>query len=127
MNMPELWVTVLIGVAAVLFAGAAGMVGLGVSNVVSPFLVEVKEESAGGVAGAGSVVVRKLGVMNRRFMWPGYEDKMRRSLIKAGEPKTYKPEDIMALQEIGFIVGLMFGVVLASAIDFKLAWSLVVA
>ncbi len=127
MNMPELWVTVLIGVAAVLFAGAAGMVGLGVSNVVSPFLVEVKEESAGGVAGAGSVVVRKLGVMNRRFMWPGYEDKMRRSLIKAGEPKTYKPEDIMALQEIGFIVGLMFGVVLASAIDFNLAWSLVVA
>jgi hypothetical protein len=46
--MPELWVTVLMGVAAVLFAGAAGMAGLGVSNVVTPFLVEVKEESAGG-------------------------------------------------------------------------------
>jgi tight adherence protein C len=60
-------------------------------------------------------------------MWPGYEDKMRRSLIKAGEPKTYKPEDIMALQEIGFIFGLIFGLVLMSAIDFNLAWSLVVA
>ncbi len=123
----EVWVTVLMGIAAVLFAGAAGMAGLGVSNVVSPFLVEVKEESAGGVAGAGSVVVRKLGVINRRFMWPGYEDKMRRSLIKAGEPKTYKPEDIMALQEIGFVVGLVFGLVLMNTIDFNLAWSLVVA
>ena len=123
----ELWVTVLMGVAAVLFAGAAGMAGMGVSNVVAPFLVEVKEESAGGVAGAGSVVVRKLGVINRRFMWPGYEDKMRRSLIKAGEPKAYKPEDIMALQEIGFAVGLMFGLVLMNVIDFNLAWSLVVA
>lgn len=125
--MPELWVTVLMGLAAVLFAGAAGMAGLGVSNAVAPFLIEVKEESAGGVQGAGSVVVRKLGVMNRRIMWPGYEDKMRRSLIKAGEPKTYKPEDIMALQEIGFIFGLIFGLVLMSAIDFNLAWSLVVA
>ncbi|MFO0596890.1 MAG: type II secretion system F family protein [Myxococcaceae bacterium] len=125
--MPDIWVQVLIGAAAVLFAGAAGMAGLGVTNVVQPFLIEVKDESAGGVAGVGSVVVRKLGVMNRRFMWPGYEDKMRRSLIKAGEPSAYKPEDVMALQEIGFVVGLLFGLVLLSAIGQNLAWSLVVA
>lgn len=123
----DLWVTVLMGIAAVLFAGSLGMVGLGLTNVVSPFLIEVKEESAGGVSGAGSVAVRKLGVINRRFMWPGYEDKMRRSLIKAGEPETYKPEDIMALQEIGLGVGLLFGLVLMNALDFNLAWSLVVA
>lgn len=125
--MPEMWVDVLMIVAAVVFAGAAGMAGLGVGNVVQPFLIEVKEESGGGAAGAGQVVVRKLGVMNRRFMWPGYEDKMRRSLIKAGEPKTYKPEDIMALQEIGFVVGLIFGLILCNAVDFNLALSLVVA
>ena len=125
--MPDLWVQVLIGAAAVLFAGAAGMAGLGVTNVVQPFLIEVKDESAGGVAGVGSVVVRKLGVMNRKFMWPGYEDKMRRSLIKAGEPSAYKPEDVMALQEIGFVVALIFGLVLMSATGFNLGWSLVVA
>ncbi|MBL8916328.1 MAG: type II secretion system F family protein [Archangium sp.] len=125
--MPEMWVDVLMIVAAVVFAGAAGMAGLGVGNVVQPFLIEVKEESGGGAAGAGQVVVRKLGVMNRRFMWPGYEDKMRRSLIKAGEPKVYKPEDIMALQEIGFVVGLIFGLILCNAVDFNLALSLVVA
>ncbi|MFT3707470.1 MAG: type II secretion system F family protein [Archangium sp.] len=125
--MPDMWVNVLMGVAAVIFAGAAGMAGLGVGNVVQPFLIEVKEESGGGAAGAGQVVVRKLGVMNRRIMWPGYEDKMRRNLIKAGEPKTYKPEDVMALQEIGFVVGLIFGLILCNAADFNLALSFVVA
>ena len=47
-------------------------------------------------------------------MWPGYEAKMRRSLIKAGEPQGYKPEDIMALQEVGFVVGLLVGLILAN-------------
>jgi tight adherence protein C len=113
-------------VAAVMFAGSLGMAGLGLGNTVAPFLIEVREESAGGVSGAGSVVVRKLGVANRRIMWPGYEDKMRRSLVKAGEPQAYKPEDIMALQEIGFVVGILFGLILMNAIGFSLAWSLVV-
>ncbi len=71
------------------------------TNFLERFIAEVQEESAGGVSGVGSVAIRKLGTLNRRFMWPGYEDKMRRSLIKAGEPQSYKPEDIMALQEIG--------------------------
>ncbi len=125
--MGDLWVTILIGLSALLFAGAVGMLGLGVSNSLAPFFIEVSEESAGGVSGAGSVVVRKLGVMNRRFIWPGYEDKMRRSLVKAGEPSAYKPEDIMALQELGFLGALVFGLVLMNMLDFNLAWSLVVA
>lgn len=122
----ELIPTLLMVVAAVMFAGSLGMAGLGLGNTVAPFLIEVREESAGGVSGAGSVVVRKLGVANRRIMWPGYEDKMRRSLVKAGEPQAYKPEDIMALQEIGFVVGILFGLILMNAIGFSLAWSLVV-
>ena len=125
--MSDLWVFVLMIIAVALFASAAGLLGLGVANVVSPFLIEVREESAGGMQGASSVVVRKLGVMNRRFMWPGYEDKMRRSLVKAGEPSAYKPEDIMALQEIGFFVGLIFGLIAMNAFGFNLAWSGVVA
>lgn len=125
--MSDLWVWVLMIIAVALFASAAGLLGLGVSNIVSPFLIEVREESAGGMQGASSVVVRKLGVINRRFMWPGYEDKMRRSLVKAGEPSAYKPEDIMALQEIGFFVGLIFGLIAMNAFGFNLAWSGVVA
>src|SRR5206468_7007921 len=97
------------------------------SNIFERFVVEVKEESAGGVAGVGSVAVRKLGVANRRFMWPGYEAKMRRRLIKSGDPKGYKPEDMMALQEIGFVVGLLFGLVLCNSIGANLAFSLIAA
>lgn len=125
--MSDLWVMVLTLIAVALFASAAGLFGLGVSNAIAPFLIEVREESAGGMQGASSVVVRKLGVMNRRFMWPGYEDKMRRNLVKAGEPSAYKPEDIMALQEIGFFVGLIFGLIAMNAFGFSLAWSGVVA
>jgi tight adherence protein C len=125
--MSEIWTTILLATGALFFAGTFAMLGLGLSNVISPFLVEVKEESAGGVAGAGSVVIRKLGVMNRRFMWPGYEDRIRRSLIKAGDPNTYKPEDIMALQEVGFVFGLLFGIIVCNALGFNLAWVGVIA
>jgi tight adherence protein C len=65
--------------------------------------------------------------MNRRFMWPGYEARMRKNLIKAGDPSGYKPEDIMALQELGWVVGLLGGLVLANGLGMNLVWSLVVA
>ena len=125
--MSEILTTALMGTAALFFAGTFAMLGLGVSNAISPFLVEVKDESAGGLSGAGSVVVRKLGIVNRRLMWPGYETRMRKSLIKAGEPGTYKPEDIMALQEIAFVVALILGLVLMNAVEFNLGWGFAVA
>ena len=39
----------------------------------------------------------------------------------------YKPEDIMALQEISAVVGLFAGLVLVNAVNENLAWSLVFA
>src|SRR3954467_2293770 len=123
--MQEALTTVLMAGSAVFAAGAFGFLAVGLyTNVFERFIVEVKEESAGGVSGVGSVVVRKLGVANRRFMWPGYEAKMRRRLIKSGDPKGYKPEDMMALQEIGFVVGLLFGLIVANAAGWNLAASL---
>ncbi|MBI3182191.1 MAG: type II secretion system F family protein [Myxococcales bacterium] len=126
--MQEMIPTVLFGLAALCTVCAVTFAGLGFYNsVLGRFLEEVREESAGGVKGAGSVVVRKLGVMNRRFMWPGYEARMRRKLIKAGEPKAYRPEDILALQEVGFVVGLLFGLFVTYSMDWNLAWSLIAA
>jgi len=114
---------------SVLFAGAAvAFLGVGIyNNFFERFVSEVSEESAGGMRGIGSVAIRKLGAMNRRFMWPGYEAKMRKRLIKAGDPSGYKPEDIMALQEIGWVFGLLGGLVLANGLSLNLAWALVVA
>jgi tight adherence protein C len=123
MNFPDFWWIVVMVIAALFFAAAAGMAGLGVSQVVAPFVMEVKDESAGGVAGASAVVVRKLGVMNRGIMWPSYEDRTRRNLIRAGEPQGYRPEDILALQEIGFVVGLSLGLVAIVVLDLKIGWA----
>ncbi len=119
--------TILIAMGPLLAAGAMAMLIIGAANTLAPFLNEVQEESGGGVSGAGSVAVRKLGVMNRRIMWPSYEDRVRRTLIKAGEPQGYKPEDIMALQELGLGFGLIFGLIIVNFIGFNLAWSLLVA
>jgi tight adherence protein C len=120
----EAFTQLLMGTSALMFAGAIALFGFGLYNVLlQQFVTEVREESA-GLKGAGSVAIRKLGAMNRRFIWPSYEAKMRRSLIKAGEPSGYKPEDIMAMQELGAIGGLLFGLFMLNALNQNLIWSL---
>jgi tight adherence protein C len=108
-----------------------GMVAMSVlwvhQNVLAGFVSEVQNESAGGMQGAGSVFIRKLGVINRRFLWPGYEARLRKQLIKAGEPKAYRPEDILALQEGGFILGLFAGLIFCNGLTVNFLWSLAFA
>jgi tight adherence protein C len=116
--------SLLLGGSALFAAAAMAFLGIGIyNNVFHGFVSEVSEESAGGMRGIGSVAIRKLGAMNRKFMWPGYEAKMRKNLIKAGDPSGYKPEDIMALQEIGAVCGLLGGLILANGLGLNLAWA----
>jgi tight adherence protein C len=124
----DIFTTLLLGGSALFAAAAAAFGGIWLYNTFfDSFVSEVAEESTGGMRGVGSVAVRKMGSMNRRFMWPGYEAKMRKNLIKAGDPSGYKPEDIMALQELGWVIGLLGGLVLANGVGMNLAWSLLVA
>lgn len=126
--MSDLLTDTLIGGSALMFAASAGFAGLSIyQNYFSGFVNELRDESAGGMKGLGSVTIRKLGALNRRLMWPGYESKMRRKLIKAGEPQAFKPEDIMALQEISATVGLLAGLILMNAVNENLAYSLILA
>ncbi|MDY7229440.1 type II secretion system F family protein [Hyalangium rubrum] len=126
--MQDILTQFLLGGSALFAAAAAAFLGIGIyNNYFETFVSEVQGESAGGMKGAGSVAIRKLGAMNRRVMWPGYEAKMRKNLIKAGDVNGYKPEDIMALQEVGFVAGLLGGLILANGLGQNLAWSLVVA
>jgi tight adherence protein C len=121
----DIFTLLLMGSSALMFAAAAAFAGFGIyQNFFARFVSEVRDESAGGVAGLGVVTIRKLGSMNRRLMWPGYEARMRRELTKAGDPQSYKPEDIMALQEIGAVLGLVAGLILANGVGENLAWSL---
>lgn len=99
-----------------LAAGTAFMLGLGLWDLFLGRLVgEVKEEKGSMIHALRSVVLRQLAVVNRRFMWPSYEARMRRKLITAGEPAGLKPEEVMGLQQIGFVVGIVFGLILSNA------------
>jgi tight adherence protein C len=117
--------TVLIAISVPLFAGAAFMLGLGLWDLfLGKLLGETAEERTGFVKALQTVALRQLGVVNRRFMWPSYEANVRRKLITAGEPAQLKPEEIMAMQELAAIVGLVFGLFILNAVDINLAYSL---
>ncbi|MBJ6764017.1 type II secretion system F family protein [Myxococcaceae bacterium JPH2] len=125
--MQDILTVILIIGSALLTAAAVAFLGIGLyQNVFERFLSEVRDESGGGMKGAGSVAIRKLGVINRRFMWPSYEAKARRKLIKAGEPQGYKPEDIMAMQEVSAVLALIFGLFACNALNATFAWALLV-
>jgi tight adherence protein C len=126
--MHDILTYMMMGGSALMFAAAAGFAGYGIyQNFFARFVSEVRDESAGGMAGLGTVAIRKLGSFNRKLMWPSYEAKMRRSLIKAGEPQGYKPEEIMALQEVSAVMGLLAGLILFNAVGESLAWALMFA
>lgn len=123
----ELITTVLMAGSAGLFAVAACLFAYGLyTNVFEKFLDEVGQDAAGGV-GTGSAAVRKLGAIARRFMWPSYEANLTRQLIKGGDPKGYKAEDIFALQALGFVFGLIMGLVLVNSVGLNFVWCLPVA
>jgi tight adherence protein C len=123
---PEILTTVLTMGSVVLWGAFAWFLGVGIyNNLLGQFVADLREDRASGV-GAGSLAVRRIGSVNRRLMWPGYESRRRRDLIRAGEPKGYKPEDIMAMQEIGFVVGVLFGLMVLNALGQNLLWAFVV-
>jgi len=124
---PELFSLILSSVTGVLVGTSALMFILWVyQTLFEQFFVEVREEAAGGMRSLGSVALRRLGLMNRRLMWPAFELRVRKMLVKAGEPKGYRPEDVLAMQEVGFVLGLMAGVVLLNGVNVALGWSLLV-
>jgi len=116
---------IIYGIAAIL-AGSATLLFVvwAYQTLFEQFFVEVREEAAGGVRGLGSVALRRLGLLNRRLMWPAFELRVRKMLVKAGEPKGYHPEDVLAMQEVGFVVGVMAGVVLLNGINVALGWAI---
>src|SRR5688572_7132192 len=94
--------------AALLAAGAVALLALGLYEVfLRQMLDEAREQQ--GVRGFSRMSVKRLGRFNQRIMWPGYENRVRRQLIRAGDPQQLLPEEIMSMQELGFIFSLLFG------------------
>ncbi len=118
--------TTLLSIAApVLAFCACTMLGLGIWDLfLGRIFCEVGEEKGSFLKALQAVVLRQMGAINRRFMWPAYETTVRRKLITAGEPAQLKPEEVMALQELGLVVFLVIGIFLLNLVDYSLAFSL---
>ena len=82
---------------------------LGISNILKRFWGEIEDEQSSFLSALRTVGLRHLGAWNRGIMWPSYEASMRRKLISAGDPSGLRPEEVMALQEVGAVVGTLFG------------------
>jgi len=100
--------------AAAVFLGFIGAYDLFLARLFS----EVQEEETTFLKALRQVALRQLGTFNRRFMWPSYEAKVRRRLIKAGEPAQLRPEEVMAMQEICFVLGAVGGLIIGNAADY---------
>jgi tight adherence protein C len=92
----------LFGIAFVLLATAVYEIWL------APFFADVHVHVSRGIS-FSTAAIRQLGSLNRRLMPAGYQRRVSKNLSKAGRPRELQPQDIIALQEIGFVLGSLFG------------------
>ncbi|HUU02613.1 MAG TPA: type II secretion system F family protein [Myxococcota bacterium] len=89
---------------------------------------ELEEKST--IKGMRKVFLRRLGSLNRKFIWPGYESSLRRKIVSAGGLEGLQPEEIMALQELALVFFTVLGVMvvnfLRSDIDIDVGWWFVI-
>jgi tight adherence protein C len=71
--------------------------------------------------------MQRLRALNRRMLGRSYEQKLRQTLLRAGDPRGYPPEDILGLQELGFAAGLLLGLGVGRGLAGTLAASGVLA
>jgi len=120
--------SVLVGVSVALAIASATLVGLSLFRLwIRPLAVELQRAAALGMGGEGAGFIRKLGWLNRRLVRPWYGCRLREALVKAGEPRGYQPQDILALQELGWVAGLLAGVFACLGLGKGIGWSLLVA
>lgn len=118
--------SIFMAAAALLVVGAFFLGTLGIyESFVKRFAEEVGEQKHGGglVGAIRSVALKRLGVVNRRFISPKYEADIRRKLITAGEPADLKPEEFLGLQELGAVAFLLFGIILLNFFGVAIYWA----
>jgi tight adherence protein C len=74
---------------------------------------EAKElEDKSVLKGARKVVLRRIAGLNRKFIWPRYENKVNRRIVSAGGLDGLNAEEFMAMQELACIGFALFGFIL---------------
>jgi tight adherence protein C len=100
--------------------------------LVKRFLSEAQElEERSLVKALRKVILRKLAVINRRFIWPKYEKRINRRVLNAGGLDGLTAEEFMALQQVAFVAFVIFGGILINflrgSLGMDLGWSWLVA
>lgn len=89
---------------------------------------ELEEKST--IKGMRKVFLRRLGSMNRKFIWPAYENSLRRKIISAGGLEGLQAEEVMALQELSLvfftILGFMMVNFMRTDLDVDVGWWFVI-
>jgi tight adherence protein C len=110
--------------AVLLAVGTGFLLTVGVyEGFLRRFFEEVEEQAEGSLlASTRRVLLNKLGVINRRFMSERLESSLRHQLTKAGEPADLKPEEVVGLQELAALAGLVLGIYIVA----MTGWSIMI-
>jgi tight adherence protein C len=102
--------------AAIAIALAAGSVAMLALALYQGPIRKIAAHLQGQMAGSSKRGVLRalecLAMLNRRFLRSDYERAVRQWLVRAGEPRDLQPASMMALQELGGLLGLLAGMIL---------------
>ncbi len=95
--------------------------------VVKRISSEVKElEERSTIVGLRKIFLRRLGSLNRRFIWPKYETRITRRITHAGGLDGLKPEELLSLQQISLVMFTLFGLMMVNFmrqdLDIDVGW-----
>lgn len=89
------------------FAGYLIFVGLYPSSFLNE-AASMKGEGDTFLKVIKELLIKKVGIVVRKYMSEKFEKKVRERLIMAGEPEGLKPEDILAMMVIASAIGIIF-------------------
>ncbi len=82
-------------------------------GVLRNLFFEARElEDKSTLKGIRKVILRRLAVLNRKFIWPKYENRINRRIVSAGGLGGLNAEEFMAMQELALVGFFLFGLFL---------------
>jgi tight adherence protein C len=91
--------------------------------IAKRFFGEAKElEERSLIKAMRKVLLRRLALINRKFIWPRYEKRINRRILNAGGLDGMAADEFMALQEVGFLGFLLFGFILVNFMRGSMGW-----
>lgn len=82
-------------------------------GVLRNLFFEARElEDKSTLKGVRKVILRRLAVLNRKFIWPKYENRINRRIVSAGGLGGLNAEEFMAMQELALVGFTLFGLFL---------------